>query len=114
MRQFDPSQSSTFLNGTQSTVITFGTGVGVTPVIGNNTQLSLQSGVDTVSIGGVSVKNASFFLITAQTEVFSIDPFDGIMGLGTDAESWFAGAISEGLPREPIYFNNFPFLLFIG
>lgn len=105
-KSFDPSLSSTFVNGTQSAIITFGTGVGVTPVIGDNTQLGIQSAMDTVAIGDLSVTNASFFLITFQTLVFSIDPFDGIMGLGTDAQSWLAGAINKGLSREPISPNS--------
>ena len=101
-RSFNPSLSSTFINGSESNTITFGTGVGVTPVIGDNTQIDIQSAVDTISIGDLSVKNITFFLITNSTPVFAMDPFDGIMGLGTDPSSWLEGAINEGLAREPV------------
>lgn len=80
-RQFDPSQSSTFVNGNQSATITFGTGVGVDPVVGDNWQLTLHSARDTVSVGGLSVADVSLFLITNQTPTFAPDPFDGIQGI---------------------------------
>lgn len=105
-KSFDPAQSSTFINGSSSGSIIFGTGIGVTPVIGNNTQLQLQSAMDTVSIGNISVQNTTFYLINNQTSVFSIDPFDGIMGLGTVPESWFAGAVMEGLSRALVSYIN--------
>ncbi|TCD69400.1 hypothetical protein EIP91_007747 [Steccherinum ochraceum] len=79
-RKFDPSKSSTFIDGGRSSTITFGTGVGVDPVIGNNWQLTLRSGTDTVSVGGLTAKSVSLFVITNQTPTFAPDPFDGIQG----------------------------------
>ncbi|KZV91924.1 acid protease [Exidia glandulosa HHB12029] len=97
-RQFNSSRSSTFVDGGRTSTITFGTGVGVDPVIGNNWQLSLRSATDTVAVGGISIPRISFFQITNQTPTFLPDPFDGIMGMGATAQGWFAGAIAQGLP----------------
>lgn len=79
--QFDPSKSSTFVDGGRTSLITFATGVGVDPVIGNNWQLTLRTAQDTVAVGGVSVPSVSLFLITNQTPTFGPDPFSGIMGM---------------------------------
>ena len=78
--KFDSSKSSTFVDGGRSTSITFATGVGVDPVIGNNWRLTLRSARDTVSIGTLSVPNVNLFLITNQTPTFGPDPFSGIQG----------------------------------
>ncbi|KAI0785623.1 acid protease [Abortiporus biennis] len=97
-KTFDSSKSSTFIDGGRTSTITFGTGVGVDPVIGNNWQLSLRSATDTVSVGGLPVKSVGFFLITNQTPTFAPDPFDGIQGMSARAQGFFAGLISQGLP----------------
>lgn len=107
-RQFVTSKSSTFVDGGRTSTITFGTGVGVDPVVGNNWQLSLRSSTDTVAVGGISVPKTSFFLITKQTPTFLPDPFDGIMGLGATAQGWFAGAVSQGLPCK----RSIPHIIF--
>lgn len=78
--QFDPSKSSTYVDGKKTSSITFGTGVGVDPVVGNNWQLSLRSATDTVHVGSVSVPKVSMYLITNQTPTFATDPFSGIQG----------------------------------
>ena len=78
--KFDSSKSSTFVDGGRTSSITFATGVGVDPVIGANYKLTLRSGTDTVSVGGLSAKGVSLFLITNQTPKFDIDPFSGIQG----------------------------------
>lgn len=96
--QFDSTKSSTFVDGGRSSTITFGTGVGVDPVIGNNWQLTLRSAQDTVSVGGVSVPDVSMFLITDQTPTFAPDPFSGIQGMSSIASGLFAGLESQGLP----------------
>jgi hypothetical protein len=67
--------------GGQTGIIVFDTGVGVEPVVGNNTALTLRSATDTVSIGGLSASNTSLLLITHQTPNFNIDPFSGIQGV---------------------------------
>jgi len=78
--QFDSSKSSTFVDGGTESSITFATGVGVDPVVGDNYKLDLRKATDTVSIGGLSATNISLFLITNQTPKFNIDPFSGIQG----------------------------------
>ncbi|KAL4255013.1 peptidase A1 family protein [Abortiporus biennis] len=97
-RTFAPSKSSTFVDGGLTGNVTFGTGVGVDPVIGDNWQLSLRSATDTVSVGGLSVDSVNFYLITNQTPTFASDPFDGIQGMSASAEGFFAGLINQGLP----------------
>ncbi len=78
--QFDPTKSSTFVDGGKTSPLIFGTGVGVEPVVGDNWELQLRSAQDTVTVGGISVPNISLFLITGQTETFAPDPFSGIQG----------------------------------
>ncbi|KAH9485175.1 Pepsin-2B [Psilocybe cubensis] len=97
-KKFDSSKSSTFVDGGRTSSITFATGVGVDPVIGANYKLTLRSGKDTVSVGGLSAPGVSLFLITNQTPKFNIDPFSGIQGMGATAQGIFAGLISQGLP----------------
>ncbi len=68
------------MDGGRTTTLTFGTGVGVDPVIGNNWRLTLRTARDTVGVGGISVPDVSLFLITNQTPTFGPDPFSGIQG----------------------------------
>ncbi|KAF8200694.1 acid protease [Pholiota molesta] len=96
--EFDASKSSTFVDGGRTSSITFATGVGVDPVIGSNYKLTLRSGKDTVSVGGLSATGVSLFLITNQTAKFNIDPFSGIQGMGATAQGIFAALINNGLP----------------
>ncbi|KAF8904489.1 acid protease [Gymnopilus junonius] len=96
--QFDPDQSSTFVDGGRTSSITFATGVGVDPVIGSNYKLTLRSAKDTVSVGGLSAPSISLFLITNQTPKFDIDPFSGIQGMGATAQGIFAALVNKGLP----------------
>jgi hypothetical protein len=96
--QFDSSASSTFIDGGRTSTITFGTGVGVDPVVGDNYQLQLRSATDTVTVGGLTSTNVSLFLITEQTPTFDIDPFSGIQGMGATAQGFFAALIAQGLP----------------
>ncbi|KAF5392006.1 hypothetical protein D9757_003250 [Collybiopsis confluens] len=96
--RFNSSKSSTFVDGGRTSTITFGTGVGVDPVVGDNYQLQLRSATDTVSVGGLSSPNVPLFLITEQTPTFDIDPFSGIQGMGARAQGFFAALIARGLP----------------
>jgi hypothetical protein len=107
------------VDGGRTSSITFATGVGVDPVIGSNYKLTLRSGKDTVSVGGLSATGVSLFLITNQTAKFNIDPFSGIqgkidiqpvvistapdiryfcIGMGATAQGIFAALINNGLP----------------
>jgi len=96
--KFDSSKSSTFVDGGRTTSITFGTGVGVDPVVGDNYSLTLRSAKDVVTVGGLVAKATNLFLITDQTPKFNIDPFSGIQGMGAQAQGFFASLISQGLP----------------
>ncbi|TFK54198.1 acid protease [Heliocybe sulcata] len=96
--QFDTSESSTFVDTGRTTTLTFATGVGVDPVQGDNYQLHLRSGRDTVTVGGLAAKNTDLYLITDQTPTFAIDPFDGIQGMSARAQGFFASLINQGLP----------------
>ncbi|KAF8581358.1 acid protease [Ramaria rubella] len=82
-RKFDSSKSSTFVSQSGSQTLTFGTGVGVDPVEGDNWSLVVSNGQDTVS-----------------TPTFSPDPFDGILGLGPQSGSVFQSFINQGLPAQ--------------
>lgn len=97
-KKFDGTKSSTFTDLRKSSTITFGTGVGVDPVVGNNWQLNLDEVEDTVSVAGLSAGKIEFFLITRQTPTFDPDPFDGIMGLGLQTGSFFQSLVNQGLP----------------
>ncbi|KAJ7496013.1 acid protease [Mycena galericulata] len=96
--QFNSKKSTTFVDGGSTSSITFATGVGVDPVIGSNYKLTLRSGKDTVSVGGLSAPATELFLITNQTPKFNIDPFSGIQGMSAQAQGFFASLVKKGLP----------------
>ncbi|XP_006460834.1 hypothetical protein AGABI2DRAFT_192428 [Agaricus bisporus var. bisporus H97] len=96
--QFDPTKSSTFVDGGAIRTITFATGGGVDPVIGDNYQLTLRNGTDTVSIGGLSAPDVSLFLVIDQTPKFDPNPYSGIQGLGARAQGLFGSLVDQGLP----------------
>jgi len=96
--RFNSTKSSTFKDGGRTSTITFATGVGVDPVVGDNYQLELRTATDTVTVGGLVSKASSLYLITDQTPTFNIDPFSGIQGMGANAEGFFASLIKQGLP----------------
>ncbi|KAJ8487421.1 hypothetical protein ONZ51_g4190 [Trametes cubensis] len=96
--KFDPSKSSTFKRGRQTTTLDFATGVGVDPVVNNDYVLTIRSATDTVTVGGTSLPDVSLFTIIDQTPKFNIDPFLGIQGMGSQAEGFFEALIRQGLP----------------
>ncbi|KAJ7089207.1 acid protease [Mycena belliarum] len=96
--RFDQNKSSTFVDKKTTSSITFSTGVGVDPVIGENYRLELRAAEDTVTVGGLVAKNVALNLITSQTAKFAINPFSGIQGMSAQAEGFFAGLIAQGLP----------------
>ncbi|KAJ3554025.1 hypothetical protein NM688_g3316 [Phlebia brevispora] len=96
--QFDPSESSTFVDGGETSTIIFATGVGVDPVIGDNWELTLRTAKDTVTVGEFSIPNVSLLLITDQTAPFAPDPFSGIQGMSPMATGFFEGLVEQGLP----------------
>ena len=78
--KFDPTKSSTFVDGGVEFNISFATGGGVDPVVDDDYRLNLRNGTDTVSVSDLTVANTSLFLITNQTAKFSINPYSGILG----------------------------------
>ncbi|KAE9402851.1 acid protease [Gymnopus androsaceus JB14] len=96
--RFNSSASSTFVDGGSEITIAFATGVGVTPVIGYNTELTLRNATDTVTVGGLASPDVPLYLITNQTADFDIDPFSGIQGMSAQPEGFFAALIDSGLP----------------
>ncbi|KAI0823654.1 acid protease [Trametes gibbosa] len=98
LNKFDPSKSKTFVRGSHTATLSFATGVGVDPVVDDDYVLTLQSGTDTVTVGGVAAKNVSLFTIVEQTPKFNLDPFLGIQGMGSQAEGFFAAIVKTGLP----------------
>ena len=96
--KFVRAASSTYVAGTRTSTLHFGTGVGVDPVVNDNYVLTVRTGTDTVSVGDVSFPNMSLFTIINQTAPFNIDPFIGIQGMGSRAQGIFAGLVAQGLP----------------
>ena len=50
------------------------------PVQNDDYKLTLLTGSDVVSVGGLNAGNVSFYTIIDQTPKFNIDPFSGIQG----------------------------------
>ncbi|KAJ6493183.1 acid protease [Mycena sanguinolenta] len=103
--KFDPSKSSTFTPDNADGIFTesFITGGDASPYGLKDWSMTLVQGSDAMNAGGLSVSNVSFLIIQNQSQPFSEDPYDGILGLSTDSSetSFFQGLISQGLP--PIY-----------
>ncbi|KAF7345319.1 Acid protease [Mycena sanguinolenta] len=95
--QFNSSASSTFIDFQSTSTITFGTGVGVDPVIGDNWQLVVDEVADTFSVAGLSISLGEFYLITNQTPTFLPDPFDGILGLSPESGDLFSAGGYPGI-----------------
>ncbi|KAJ7586100.1 acid protease [Mycena floridula] len=97
---FDFDQSSTFLvtDDGNGTFIEFATGGDATPFGIEEWSMTLVQVADTISVAGLSVPNVTFFLISNQSQPFSADPYDGILGLFSSPGSFFQGLIDQGLP----------------
>ncbi|KAF7318309.1 Acid protease [Mycena chlorophos] len=96
--KFDYEASSTFVDKDKTTTITFSTGVGVDPVVGDNYQLTLREASDVVTVGGIKAKATTLYLVTKETAKFAIDPFSGIQGMSAQAQGFFAALVKQGLP----------------
>ncbi|KAI0930283.1 hypothetical protein AcV5_007040 [Taiwanofungus camphoratus] len=102
--QFNPSKSSTYEDGGETSTIQFATGVGVNPVTSDDEyEMTLRSGRDSVTVGGLTAKKVDLYTIINQTAAFAIDPFSGIQGMSSQAEGFFAGLIEQGLPGKQSY-----------
>ena len=96
--KFDGNKSSTYVRGSRVSTISFATGVGVDPVVNNDYVLTLRSGTDTITVGGVATPNVSLFTIINQTPKFNLEPFLGIQGMGPRAQGFFLALTRAGLP----------------
>ncbi|KAI0374023.1 acid protease [Pilatotrama ljubarskyi] len=96
--KWDPAKSTTYVRSSRTSTISFATGVGVDPVVDDDYVLTLRSGADTVTVGGVAAPGVSLFTIIDQTPKFNIDPFLGIQGMGGRAQGFFAAVVKAGLP----------------
>ncbi|KAH9948575.1 acid protease [Amylocystis lapponica] len=98
--QFNPNASSSYVDGGVDNAQwnSFATGVGVNPAVGDEYAFIIQPGTDVVTIGDLTAQNVSLWVITNQTEAFSIDPFSGIMGMSAIPDGPFAALIKDGLP----------------
>ncbi|KAJ6532618.1 aspartic peptidase domain-containing protein [Mycena capillaripes] len=96
--KFDPTKSSTFVDLKNTSTLSFGTGIGVDPVVSDDYRLELRAAQDTVMVGGLVAKNVDLFLVTNQTDKLAIEPMSGIQGMSARAQGFFASAIQQGLP----------------
>ncbi|KAF5376976.1 hypothetical protein D9615_007213 [Tricholomella constricta] len=100
-RIFDWDKSSTYkyIDNGEGLFLQFATGVGVTPANSSDPDwMTMWEVSDTVSVGGLTVPEVPFYLIDFQSPTFGQDPFDGIMGLGTEPDSFFGSLVAQGLP----------------
>ncbi|KAG8698708.1 hypothetical protein FRC09_007075 [Ceratobasidium sp. 395] len=96
-KKFNSAASSTFYDYHRTSTENFGTGVGVDP--SDYESLTLSAVRDTVAIAGLSAAKTDFYLITKQSAGFNADPFDGIFGMGYDADGTvFQNLVNQGLP----------------
>lgn len=93
------------MRGSRTQTLDFATGVGVDPVVNDDYVLTVRTGTDTVTVGGVAAEAVSLFTITKQTPKFNIDPFLGIQGMGSSAQGFFAALVRAGLPCEQFYYD---------
>ncbi|KAF9529049.1 acid protease [Crepidotus variabilis] len=95
---FDPTRSTTFIDGGEEHNISFATGIGVDPVKDDNYEITVRSAFDTLWVEDLSVANLSFNIITSLPPTFASAPFSGIHGMSAVAEGLFSGLIMQGLP----------------
>lgn len=79
--KFNPNASSTFVDSGEDPLYnSFGTCVGVTPVVDDDCYQIISEGSDTVTLAGLTVPESDLFLVLNQTVLWQDDPFDGIFG----------------------------------
>ena len=86
--RFDPKRSTTFKDLRGPFYISFTTGTDA--AASGNFMMEGTVARDAVSVAGLDVSDFQFGLVTNQSDVFAVDPFDGIVGLG------FTQALSTG------------------
>ncbi|KAH8823921.1 acid protease [Flagelloscypha sp. PMI_526] len=95
---FDSSLSSTFIDGGETDTLTFATGYGVTPLTDDDSQIEVRSAYDTVTLGDLTLENATFWQYTSQTLADQDIPFSGIQGMDASGKGLIAAAKAQGLP----------------
>ncbi|KAG2205231.1 hypothetical protein INT47_009496 [Mucor saturninus] len=98
--RYDSNKSSTYVADGRAWSIAYGDG-------------STASGIlakDTVTLGGLAIKNQTIELAKKESSSFASDPIDGLLGLGFNTITTVAGVktpvdnlISQGLITNPIY-----------
>jgi len=96
--KFDPSRSSTFVDGSETGTIDPVTGTGVDPVLGGDYNITLHAATDTVTIGDLVVPATPLFIITNQSTKVGMDPFSGIQGMSSASDGVFGALVAQGLP----------------
>ncbi|KAH8555592.1 rhizopuspepsin precursor-like protein [Umbelopsis sp. PMI_123] len=96
--KYNPSKSSTYLKDGRSWAITYGDGSSSSGILG----------VDTVNVGGFTIKNQTIELAQNISSSFSSDPIDGLLGLAFDSLTTVSGVktpmdnlISQKLISQP-------------
>ncbi|CAO3619091.1 unnamed protein product [Cunninghamella blakesleeana] len=98
--KYNPNQSSTYQPEGKTWSIQYGDGSTASGI----------TAIDTVNIGGLSIKNQRIELAKQESSSFQSDPVDGLLGLGFNSISTVSGTktpvdnlISQGLISQPIY-----------
>jgi len=116
-KRFDPTKSSTFANYSGLGAAdgeNYGLSRDTSPIEGEDQwSVSFDRVNDTVKVGDLEAKDATFYLINEQSATFSPDPFDGIFGLSLGGEStgFYQKLINQGLPKIFSFYlthNNSP------
>ncbi|KAG0163389.1 hypothetical protein DFQ28_011755 [Apophysomyces sp. BC1034] len=97
--KFDPSKSSTYKKDGTPWQIGYGDGSSASGVVG----------YDTVSLGGLQIKQQAIELAKQESSEFQSDPVDGLLGLGFDSINTVSvktpvdNLISQNLISKPIF-----------
>ncbi|XP_036434265.1 pepsin-3-like [Colossoma macropomum] len=97
-KKFDPADSSTFKNASEALSIAYGTG-----------SMTGYLAYDTVTVGGLSVKDQIFGLSESEAAFMASMTADGILGLAyesissDDATPVFNNMVSQGLVSEDVF-----------
>ncbi|CAO3640188.1 unnamed protein product [Cunninghamella blakesleeana] len=98
--KYDPTKSSTYQKEGKSWQISYGDGSNASGV----------TGIDTVTLGGLAIKNQRIELAEKESSQFQSGATDGLLGLGFDTISTVSGTktpvdnlISQGLISQPVF-----------
>ncbi|ORX50170.1 rhizopuspepsin 4 precursor [Hesseltinella vesiculosa] len=98
--KYDPTKSSTYQKEGKTWSISYGDGSSASGI----------TGLDTVNLGGLSIKNQRIEMAKQESSQFQQDPVDGLLGLGFDTISTVAGTktpvdslIAQNLISKPVF-----------